>query len=340
MHRSIRSKSTLLKYTTLLTLLLIALSGCGSAEPSTPPQTHKVEIPSWYLNPPKDSATFLYGVAIGKNRDDAIKLALTDMIAKLGIKIESTFESNVKVQYGYASKSITNQVKSSIDTIKINNYDVVEAERLSYNKFAILLKTDKLKLAKSLKEDVERKHTALQTTLSASKNSNILSRYKTSEHVSEAAKTLLPDVLIIQELEPSYSGEAHLSFIQESYRQFLNIKNSLGFYVKGDKHSAQFVNAFENYLTRHGYHILAHKNKNTVLIKIETTLNNANAASIKIITYNVAINAMNNGEKIGGKNMVIKLRKSSNMTTLNKNAAIQFTKELESKDIYTLLQIQ
>ena len=84
--------------------MLLFLNGCSGSQPTPSAQlSAKKELPSWYLNPPKDTITSIYGVAVGENRDDAIKLALTDMISKLGIKIESAYESTTKEEYGYAS---------------------------------------------------------------------------------------------------------------------------------------------------------------------------------------------------------------------------------------------
>jgi len=338
-HKLIKNRTDLFKYIASFSIVLLMLSGCGGVEPSAP-KISKKETPSWYLNPPKDTSTKLYGIAIGKNRDDAIKHALTDMVAKLGINIESTYESSVKVQYSYASKKISNNVKSSIASISINNYEVIESERLSYKKFAVLLQSDKAKLAQSLKESIERKYTKLQTGLVAIKESNVLSRYVMTKKISEEANTLLSTILIIKELDPNYTGSLPLTFIESTHKKLLDITNNLNFIVKGDRNSRTFVTALENHLTHQGYHLTSGRSDNTVSISIKTSLNSTRVSSMKIVTYDVSIKAINKAEKIGGKHIIIKLRKSGNMNTLNKNAGMQFVKTLADQDIYTLLQIQ
>ena len=277
---------------------------------------------------------------MGKNRDASIKLALTDMISKLGIKIESTYESNEQLKHNYATKTIKNQVKSSIAAIKINNYNVVESERISYNQFAVLLKTDKLKLASSLKETLDRKRTELLTSLSAVQESNILTKYNTTEKVAQDAKVLLSDVLIIKEIDPTYSGVSALDFIENVNTTFIMIKKELNFKVSGDKESSEFVTVFENHLTKSGYTLSQQANANTVKIQVSTSINRTNSSSIKIVIFDIKVKAINASEQIGGKTLIIKLRKSGNMTTLYKNAAIQFSNELKGQDINALLQIK
>lgn len=329
------------KQTILLITLIFVISGCGGSEP-VPAQskTTKKELPSWYISPPKDNSTDIYGVAMAKNRDSAIKLALTDMISKLGIKIESSYESTEQLKYSYASKSVKQQITASTAAIKINNYNVVEAERMSYNQFVVLLKTDKLKLARSLEESVDRKHKKLQTELMALQDSNILTRYNRTKAIVNDASTLLSDVLIIKELDPSFSDQEVQAFLVKLNSDYSDVNRDLNFVITGDKNSLEFVNALKNHFTQNGYQLSKKINKDSIHLKISTAVNHTNTSSVKISVFTIRTEALNNKEQIGGNRKIIKLRFNGNRQTLYKNASIQYIKELQDKDINAFLEIK
>ena len=144
------------------TMLVLSLSGCGGATPAP----KKKPLPSWISSvPPNDTRTKMYGLAIAEDRDMAIKSALSDMIAKQGTTIESTFDSKEVVEQFYSSSVVKFDIKSSVSKIKVNNYKVIKSYRINYNEFAVMIETDKLKFIQGLKNDFDVEKKAIDQEL-------------------------------------------------------------------------------------------------------------------------------------------------------------------------------
>lgn len=109
------------------------MTACGSSEPVVAPELS--HIPDWYLNPPMDTAEYLYVVTSAESprremaRQRAQQAANAQMAQKLGAKVEALqklFEEeiqsgddfNYSAAFTNANRTITNQelVGASIDT--------------------------------------------------------------------------------------------------------------------------------------------------------------------------------------------------------------------------------
>jgi hypothetical protein len=189
----------------LISLALI-FSGCGgSSSAAVPPP--KV-VPVWVTAPlPSDNKNFMYGMAVESDRELAIKAALSDMIAKLGTTIESSYESNEEVQGSYSTSTIKNQIKSGISKIKINNYKVIKSDKISYREFAVMIETDKQKLLEGLIENLEAEKKSITQKSDSINNSDALTRYNTTKELSMKAGKLLSEVFIIAELDKSFNKQ-------------------------------------------------------------------------------------------------------------------------------------
>ena len=64
---------------------LLFLSGCASQKRVV--VAEKKRIPSWYEHPPKSSASELYAVGSGRDKQTAITNALTHMVSTLSVSV-------------------------------------------------------------------------------------------------------------------------------------------------------------------------------------------------------------------------------------------------------------
>jgi len=86
MYKSIKYFST-----AALFLNLLFFSGCGVKEEPEP--LGRKSYPSWYIDPPKTTASTLYALGEGENRDEAVKNALNMMASTLSVSISSQYDS-------------------------------------------------------------------------------------------------------------------------------------------------------------------------------------------------------------------------------------------------------
>jgi len=335
------SKNSLLKSFLLLTSTALIFSGCGGSSSAAAPAakpTPKV-TPAWVTAPlPSDNENFMYGMSVESDRESAIKAALSDMIAKLGTTIESSYESNQEVQGAYASSTIKNQIKSGVSKIKINNYKVIKSHKVSYREFAVMIETDKQKLVKGLKENLQTQKKNIVQRSDALSGSDALTRYNVKKELSSEAGKLLPVVFIISDLDKSFDKQKNLNFVTKKQKEFLSESKKLRFYVSGNKKSAKFADSIKNYLAQNGYNVTSSK-KNAVQIKIKTTDNISRSNSMRIAVLTVNVSVFDKNQRIGGKSVIVKERYNGSSASVYKNASIHLEQDIKSQGINEVIGI-
>ncbi|EDZ61574.1 hypothetical protein SMGD1_2151 [Sulfurimonas gotlandica GD1] len=335
------SKNKLFKSFLLLTSTALIFSGCGGSSSAATPAAKPIPkvMPAWINAPlPNDNEQFMYGMSIASDRDSAIKAALSDMIAKLGTTIESSYESNEKVQGAYVDSTIKNQIKSDVSKIKINNYKVIQSHKVSYREFAVMIETDKRNLVKGLKENLEAEKKSISQEYDSLKDRDSLTRYNTKKELSERASKLLSEVLMISELDKSFNKKENLDYIAKKQKEFLAESKELKFFVGGNEKSAKFADSIKNYLAQNGYNV-TNTNKNAVEIKVKTTdnINYGNSMSIAVLTINVSV--FDKQQRIGGKSVVVKERYNGSIDSVYKNASIHLEQDIKSQGINEVIGI-
>ncbi|MDQ7067088.1 MAG: LPP20 family lipoprotein [Sulfurimonas sp.] len=293
--------------------------------------TQKTPVPKWVYSILPDNDKKIFGLAVGKDREAAIQAALNNMVSKLGITIESSFERSEKFSHSYLKVSDKSVIKANISKIKINNYKVIKSHRLNYKEFAVLLETDKQILAKGLRDDLEIRKSAIVQKKNSLANSDMLTKYNGIKSLQKEAEALMPTILILSELDKQFDKKSNLSFISEIQNEFLLLNKNLKFYIFGDKKSMKFVDGIKNYLAKNSFNI-AQSKKSAILVKLSTT-DNLNKSHSSIVRITIKISVYDSGKYIGGKSIIIKERYSSSESNVYKNASIHFMQEIDSMGI-------
>ncbi|GFO77095.1 hypothetical protein BPLS_P5312 [Bathymodiolus platifrons methanotrophic gill symbiont] len=100
-------------------LISISLLSACQNKPSRSKSIETVSIsaiPDWVNNPPSDSANFLYGSGVAINKKKAIKEALVDLSSKLGIHVQSKFQTSTKVTCNGYYETIEKNSEGNIKT--------------------------------------------------------------------------------------------------------------------------------------------------------------------------------------------------------------------------------
>ncbi len=323
------------KYFSFL-LLLVFLTGCGGSAPTVVKK--KEPLPEWVNGIlPNDTAQEMYGFGVAKNRNLAIKTALNDTISRLGISIESQYESYEKVQYHTSSQKITNNIKADIAKVKINNYKVVKSYKISYNAYAVIVAVDKMKFLDGLKEQLEVDKKSISDELKSIKNRNKIVQYNTKYTLAQKANSLKSAVFMIAQLDRSFPKAKNLKFIEDVQKAYLQAKHSLKFYLHGDSRSKDFVVKLKNYLSSQNFNVTSQKN-NAVFIKI-TTDTTITTGSVKIAILKLNIKVYDKYGDIGGKSKIIKERYKTPLSLVYKNAAIHFEQDIKELGLENVIGI-
>ncbi len=314
-------------------IILLGLNACGGTAPQVPKE--QAPLPAWINSVlPDDTQTTMYGMAIAKNRDLAIKMALSDMISRLGVKIESSYESVEKSNSYRSSLDVKNSIKSEVSQIKINNYKVIKAYRVSYREFAVMVSSNKQQFIAGLQADLQVKKAALKEKEATLKTLDTFAAYRLKKSLMQEAKQLVSMVLMLGELDASYNKMEDMQSIEHYTKQYIQASASLHFFVKGDTKSQNFVSVVKNNLIKHGFRV-SRSAKGAVVLALKTT--DYVSKGIRVITLHLSVYDKKN--RLGGKTIIMKEYNNGSEKNAYKNAAIHFQEDLNAGEIefYQLL---
>lgn len=325
---------SVLKYN-LLVIFALLFTACGS----TPTPVKKATPPPAWVNAilPNDTSTKMYGLGVGKNREDAIKVALNDMVSRLNITLKSSFRSKEKVTNYSQSSVVTSDIEASVADIKISNYKVIKSYKVSYKEFAVMIETDKQKFVAGLKANLKDDEESISQRLESVLSRDILTRYNMKKLLAKEAKKLNPTVSMIAILDKQFDMQNNRNFILRVEKEYLNESNNLKFFVQSDSQSIAFADKIKNFLAQQHFQISSRK-QGAVLLSIKSK-KNFNKSSVDIVVFTIDVSVYDAKTRIGGKNIIIKERYNGSMISAYKSAAIHFEQDIKTEGINNVLGI-
>jgi len=323
----------------LSVLSVLVFYGCSVSTSSANLKSSFQKLPDWITSPNNGDETYIYGIGIEKDRESAVNSALVDMVSKLGVKIESTFQTNEKVQYDISRTIVTNQIKADIEKIKISNYKVVQTQRLGYSEYAVMVKSNKEELSKSLRKSLKREMKEIKLRLKSSKDKDTLSKYNEVKSILKESKSLNPMIMVVSALDKGFEDKAYFDFMQKIEDRFRYEENSLNFYVIGDKNSEVFIRKIKNYLINNKLNVVDKKRDESILIRIKTTYTINNDSVIDIAVLTLIIEVYDKYNLIGGNSIILKERYNGSIKSAFKNAAIHLQEDIKSQGIQEVVGI-
>jgi hypothetical protein len=241
--------------------LVLLFTACSTTKPQI---THTPKIlPAWYLTPPTNNSQFLYGVGSGSNREQSIKSALDDLASKLGISIESNFNSTQTSNKGfreYISINTNFNIKSSIDEIRISNYEILDAKKVKYNNYITIIRSNKDSFTDSLISSLDNTFGTIKDKERSIINTDPLSRYSFYKSSSKTLSKIFYKLLVLDSLSEGFDIDKYLQFIKRINTKLNILQNNINFFVINYARTDLFENILKSYINNH--FCIADKNTN------------------------------------------------------------------------------
>ena len=93
--------------------------------------------------------------------------------------------------------------------------------KINYNEFAVMIETDKQKFIDGLKSNLEVEKQDIQQKFEALKNQDSLNRYNVKQELSQRANNLVPTILMLSQLDKSFSQQLNLNYVASKKQEFL-----------------------------------------------------------------------------------------------------------------------
>lgn len=238
-------------FTALLCLFLII--GCSN-KPALVLQPEK-PLPDWYLNPPANSFDTLTGIGGGATLEQATDSALSNLVSRLGVSIESKFESVTEsTKYTYSNNSVE-YIKSEVSKIRISNYELVFSEQIKYNQFVVMVKSKRTQFIKDLKQQVNNLLANEKQAIKNASADNALKRYHVIKIAAEESKKLAPTLIVLSSMDEDFDNDYYQKEIQSLQTQVEQARRHILFIIKTDAKSNKAAAPIKNALSQQGFSV-------------------------------------------------------------------------------------
>jgi len=326
-------------YVILITFVLF-FSACGGTNPQVKEQLlePKSDLPSWYINPPASERGVLYGVGEGVNKDDAVAHALSDILARLNVSISSSFSSKKVVREGRAESIDTmyiDKVSSIVQTISINNYDIVSYKKLGFKKYAALVKIDKKEFARSLKKEIQRS-LQITTDFDALKGVNALHTLQAYKKRLKELEGLENKLAILSELDRSVDEQYYLQKYAVLQKSYAKLRHSITFWVIAD--FAPLAEPLKKGLTKEQFVIQKKHDSKHFDIYVKTDITKSSSYGFIIARANVTLTTKGSSKKIIATNSLLLVGRSSQSFAVAKQDLVKsFNEKIKEEGVLKIL---
>lgn len=246
-----------IKYITTIsfTLLLLLLNSCSFSSRAS-------KEPTWYLNPPKNDYTYLYGVGEGYNLETATQSALKNLSSKILVTISSETNLMREETNFYANEQIIQNIQENVEKITFNNYEVDKTSK-KRDILYVIVKVNRAQFIKDKKLELSKINEEIRNIDSVSINQSILERRNALEKINKISEDGDLLVKVIGAVDPSFNKNAHFQKYSGYKNEYNKISDKILVYIiKSTTTEKGVVTAYKNGLNKKGIKTVTIKNEN------------------------------------------------------------------------------
>lgn len=292
-----------IQYFLIALLCLILVAGCSSKpklvlEPTKP-------LPEWYMNPPANTSELLIGTGGGKTLEEATDAALSNLVSRLGVSIESKFESITEAsKYNFSNKS-TAYLKSEVSKIRISNYELAFTEKIKYNEFVVMVQSGRTQFVNDLTQQINDKLAVEKNKIKTASTDNALKRYHVAKNAADEALNLESTIIVLSGMDSSFNNDYYQKEIQKLQTLSEESRRNIVFVIKTDSKSVKASTPIKNALSQQGYKVGRSSLRDGVLvINLHTSTQHNRAMGMQIAEILMNLRTSDHRRKLIGSNSV------------------------------------
>jgi len=314
-------------------------SGCGSTKPRV--VVKEKTLPSWYTNPPLSSTTELYALGEGKDKQEAIAEALSFMVSTLSVSISSRYNAQTEVREGRMTSSdavYKSNITSEVQKIRISSYKVLNAESFGFKRYAVLIKSNKQKLFKSMQHGLDQKFKLIESAQKSLEGANALDKlffYKTQKKSLQN----LPNTLIVMNvLQPAFEGDEYIRETQKIGLAYQDIVQNISFSINSNKQGSNLKAPLAKGISEKRLKIKQAQGPQHFNIYVSNSIEKAQAYGFLLARSEITIKTKDyKGVIVGSNTLQIIGQSSQNFAIAKQNVAFRLNVLIEEEGIGKVL---
>ncbi len=311
---------------------ILLFSGCMGG---FSPQKQEVKIPSWYINVPSNSMTFIYGegeaTTLKEAKDNALNSMASKLVVSVGSSIQTTTKSSRDDSGSSYSKDITKDLKIDVQKIKFTNAVVEKSENIGDN-FYILMKVNRqeLFLNRKVEFDINDKRVTEQF--------NALNNYGKLEqiHILQDIYPMIIDGKKQAVILNAINNEFDYGVFVKKYDSYIDaissLKNDSTITVTTNSSEKYFADGLIDMLNQQKYKI-SNSTNGDILISINNKIKYSIAKGWNIAKVATTLSVMSNNKIVSNKTISSLGRSSTTKESALEDASKSFLKQIEEETL-------
>jgi len=316
-----------------ITLFII---GCGGNR-----QPEPISYPSWYLNPPANDGSFLYGTGEGNTIDSAKASALNSIAASLSTTVSSEFKKKESSQSFNGNEnayhSALNTVKAEVKAIEFSDYRIMQNQVVE-NKALVLVEVSRFKLFTTQKEKLERFSQELLTEQSNINRQSPLKKAYLYEKNRDKAQRIISLALLTKSINSGFDTAPYFQQAADIKQICSDAVDNAKVSITAEPEAEVFVTVITEGLNKAGIKTV-YKGANT-RIHLKNSFQTDEIYGFKIAKATLSISTQDSSRKnIATKTINLSGKSRYDYDKAKASAAQNLRKKIEEEDIYTVIGI-
>jgi len=317
----------------LIALLLIGCTGSKQPEP--------VSYPSWFLNPPANDGSFLYGTGEGNTIDSAKASALNSIAASLSTTVSSEFKKKESSQSFNGNEnayhSALNTVKAEVKAIEFSDYRIIQ-NQVTGSKALVLVEVSRFKLFNNQKEKLERLSQELTTKQSNIERQSPLKKAYLYNQNMEQTQRLTSLALLTKSINSDFDTVPYFKQAADIKQTQDNAIDDAKVSITAEPEAEVFVAVLTEGLNKAGIKTV-YKGANT-RIHLKNNFQTDEIYGFKIAKATLTVSTQDNSRKnIATKTITLSGKSRYDYDKAKSSAAQGLSNKIKEEGIYTVLGI-
>lgn len=302
-------------------------------------------MPTWFLSPPSDDDSALYGVGDGQSREAATESALSNLAGKLGTDIQAhsrLISTRYASAYRYNEEVNQHTVEATIRKITLNQYQLVESKQIGYQRFVALVRSDKRLLAASLQKALDERVSRYETAQKALSSAPGLRRLQFFEKEQLELGRFRNNLAALSTLRGTLT-----SVRDRHYRHYINdvitglavARQETVFHIHANPGPEYIRKALEDRVLQAGFKIAQSPAEATDVIHLITSLEASSAYGLTVLRQQIQLNLSEDGQPLGGNLLSIKGQGVSQKQA-HQDLSESLKKQLQRRELKNVLGIE
>ncbi|WP_434637841.1 LPP20 family lipoprotein [Sulfurimonas sp. NW7] len=290
------------KLSLLFLITGLLLGGCAAKQRVV---VAKKELPSWYMQPPQSDSSTLYALGEGENQQDAITNALSLLASTLHVAVSSNFRAKTVVKEGSVNSSeatYINETQSSVEKIKISEYEILHTKKLGFKRYAVLIKVNKQKLFQGLKNELDQKLKIYRSKVKNLQKCDALKRLAYYKKMKKSFTYIQNALIVMKVLHKGFDETKYIAWMSKVNEEYDYLLKHISFWVNSNVKS--LAEPLRSALTKQKFIIKNVKSNMHYTVFIHAKIKKASAYGFTLARSEISFVTKNYKGEVLGENVI------------------------------------